>query len=269
MTLGTSLPPPLLPPTPPKAALAVNRRFLAAVAGVWCSCAGAGSRPGHRGGFGNAAGSCHLHPSRFRNPAEDGALSPPWPGTPVLPRPTVGGRGFPCPLWGAETGASGVWGGGGSVSCALPQSGAQGGVEVGPGPARSQVSHSPGGTTVTGAGLSRPTVTLWGARRTRHHDSGARPAPWLFFLPRHCSSGLGRDLGLGQVGAGGPSPSHHPWGSWHGGMTRQHHPHQEMWSNPSSSSHGSPWDFARSLLQQHRVPHWWGGWALCWAAGSS
>ena len=43
------------------------------------------------------------------------------------------------------------------------------------------------------------------------------------------------------------------WGCWHGGMTPQHHPHQEMWSNPSSSSSfGSAWGSTVSLRQQHR-----------------
>lgn len=46
----------------------------------------------------------------------------------------------------------------------------------------------------------------------------------------------------GWVGVGGCGPSHHPPCAGlglAGGVTLQHHPHQEMWSKPSSSSSGS------------------------------
>lgn len=99
-------PPPWCGGVPPRATPAVNRRFLDGVGWGWQPA----RAPGHWGGFGNAAGSCHLHPNTFRNPGEDGALSPSRPGTPDAALSCGGAaQGSPCPLWGAGTGVPGVW----------------------------------------------------------------------------------------------------------------------------------------------------------------
>lgn len=110
--------------------------------------------------------SCHLHPNRFHNPGEDGAL---WP--PALPHPTGGSgeqeaEGPLCPFgrhggsaWGKEQvhALHGSWG--------------SGGFGVRPDPARSGVSCSPVDTMSTEQALA--SVTLQGAGRTWKGGSGA------------------------------------------------------------------------------------------------
>lgn len=167
-----------------------------------------------------------------------------------------GGAGGPLVPFGTR--ATRVWGGGGSCSRALRPSGAQGGFRVGPDPARSQVSHSLAGRTLTGAGLSA-LLTLLEAGRMWRGGSGARPALWLFFLPPSLEFRSGWRPGVGLVRAALVPliiSRALAWGCWRGGMTLQCHPHQEMWSKPSfsSSSSGSAWGSAVSLQQQHREP---------------
>uniref|UniRef100_A0A8B9MFV7 non-specific serine/threonine protein kinase n=2 Tax=Telluraves TaxID=3073808 RepID=A0A8B9MFV7_9AVES len=90
----------------------------------------------------------------------------------------------------------------------------------------------------------------------RRGGSGARPAPWLFFLPPSLEFRSGWRPGVGLVRAALIPliiSRALAWGCWRGGMTLQCHPHQEMWSKPSFSS-SSSWGSAISLQQQRREP---------------
>lgn len=116
-----------------------------------------------------------------------------------------------------------------------------------PDPARSGVSCCP--VDATSTEQARATVTLQGAGRTWRGGSGACLALSLLFLPSYLTVVQVWVEVWGWVGVGGCGPSHYPPCAGlglAGGVTPQHHPHQEMWSKPSSSSSGSPWSSAVS-----------------------
>ncbi|RLV85393.1 hypothetical protein DV515_00016014, partial [Chloebia gouldiae] len=157
--------------------------------------------------------SCHLHPNRFHNPGEEGALLPL-----ALLHPMGGSGEQEAEGPHVPSGASGVQRGGRSGSHALHGSRGAGGFGVRPDPAGLGVSHS-----------SVDTIRLQSCDLAGSWED-MEGWPWCPSCPFTVVQ-VWVEI-WGWLGVGGC------------GVTLQHHPHQEMWSKPSSSSSGSPWSSA-------------------------